>query len=114
MSRPARPAFLGSEDEDGAEVVDVGQRRPGDDLVAQSLEKAVAVVVGQARLGADPEPGGAGQGVGRHDGAGDLFGPVDAVRVAGQREHARQAIQLDGERKQELDVAPAASAVPSR
>ena len=102
-----------SEDEDGAEVVDVGQGRAGDDLVAQRLEEAVAVVVGQARLGVDPARGGAGQGVGRDDGAGDLLGPVHAVGVAGQREHARQAVQLDGEREQELDIAPAASAAPS-
>src|SRR3954464_10656337 len=51
-----RPSLSG--DEDGAEVVHVGQGRAGDDLVAQGLEEAVPVVVGQARLGADPAPGG--------------------------------------------------------
>ena len=31
-------------DQDGAEIVDIGQRRAGDDAVAQRLEEAVAVV----------------------------------------------------------------------
>ena len=37
-----------SGDEDGTEIVDVGQRRAGDDLVAQGLEEAVTVVFRQA------------------------------------------------------------------
>ena len=97
-------------DEDGAEIVYVGQGRSGDDLVAESFEEAVAVIVGKARLGVDPSLGCAGQCVGSYDGAGDLFGSIDAVGIAGQCEHARQAVQFDGERKQKFDVAASASA----
>ena len=35
-----------SGDENGTEIVDVGQRWAGDDLIAQGLEEAVTVVVG--------------------------------------------------------------------
>src|SRR5690606_31246757 len=37
----------GSEDQDGAEIVDVGQGGAGDEGIAQALEEAVAVVVVQ-------------------------------------------------------------------
>jgi hypothetical protein len=67
---------LGCEDQDGAEVVDVGQGRAGDELAAERREEAVPVVVGQACLSVDLARGGAGQGVRRQDGAGDLLGPV--------------------------------------
>ena len=43
----AASLWLGG-DQDRAEVVDVGERRAGDDLIAQRLEEAVAVIVGQA------------------------------------------------------------------
>ena len=38
-------------DENGAEVVDVGERRSGDDLVAQAGEESMGVVPGQRRAG---------------------------------------------------------------
>ena len=66
-----------------------GQRRPRDDLVIEGFKKTVAVVVGKARLGVDPAPGRAAEGVGCYDAAGDLFGSIDTIGVAGQREHVR-------------------------
>ena len=38
--------FLGLDDKDGAEIVDIGQGGTGDDLVTECLEKRVPVVVG--------------------------------------------------------------------
>jgi hypothetical protein len=52
-------------DQDGAEVVDVGARRAGEDEVAERGEEAVAVVVGQERARRRrPKRRGARQGVG--------------------------------------------------
>ena len=44
-----RHATGGADDQDGAEIVDVGEGRAGDDQVAEGGEQAVAVVVGKAR-----------------------------------------------------------------
>ena len=41
-------------DQDGAKVVDVGERRAGDELIAQGLEEAVPVIVGEAGPRLDP------------------------------------------------------------
>ena len=46
-------------DEDGAKVVHIGQRGAGDDRVPQRLEKAVAIVVGQAVFGPQAQRPGA-------------------------------------------------------
>ena len=78
------------------------------DLVAQSVEQAVAVVVGKARARVDAECARPGKGVRAHDRAGGGAGAVDAVGVARQRPDMRQPVQRDGEAEQELDVAPAA------
>ena len=40
------PAFLGLDDEDRAEIVDIGQSGAGDDLVTEGLEEGVTVIVG--------------------------------------------------------------------
>jgi hypothetical protein len=90
--------FLGTGDENGSEIVDVGQSRTGNDLIAESLEEGVTVVVGQSRPGIDSARECAGKAVGCCDGSGNLFGPVHAVGIAGQREHARQAAKLDHQR----------------
>src|SRR5262249_7752224 len=37
-------------DEDGAKVVDIGQRRSGDDEVVKRVEKTIGVVSGKGRL----------------------------------------------------------------
>jgi hypothetical protein len=65
-----------------------------------------------ARLsaGADAHLPGARQRVGSDDRAGHFFGTVDAIGVAGDRPHVRQAIERHGERQQKLDVAAAAAA----
>src|SRR4051794_17156000 len=62
---PVRAPLLGH-DQDCPEVVDVGQRRTGDHLIAQRLEEAVAVVVGEALLGVDARRFGAGERVRGH------------------------------------------------
>ena len=52
-------------DEDGAEVIDIGQRRAGDDRVAERTEESVTVVVAETVARADPFGPGALQGIGR-------------------------------------------------
>ena len=83
-------------DQDRPEIVDVCQRRAGDDEVAYGFEERIGIVVveigpGVHALGARPL-----QGVGRDDGAGVVFRTVDAVRVAGDGVNAGRAIERDG------------------
>src|SRR5207253_1324528 len=70
-------------DQDGADVVDVGERRAGDEQIAEGGEQRVAVVPVQQRAGIEAVRAGAGERVGRDDGAGGVLGAVDAVGVAG-------------------------------
>src|SRR5471030_2383177 len=76
--------FCALENQDGAEVVDVGAGRLSDDQGIQRLEIAVAIVVVQLVAGAHTAGGGAGVAVRGHDRAGVVFGAVDAIGVAGQ------------------------------
>src|SRR5689334_15303104 len=82
-------------DEDRAEVVDVGERRAGDDEVAEPGEEGVSVVPREMGLGVEPGGGGAGETVRLQDGAGIVLGAVDAVGVAGDRRDARPAAERD-------------------
>src|SRR3989442_15316562 len=95
-------------DQDRPEVVDVGPRRTRDDGIAERLEESVPVVVGQAVTRLDATGPRAPERVGRDHGAGDLLLAVDAVGIAGDRVDARSAVEGDGERQEELDVAAAA------
>ena len=97
----------GWEDEDGPEIVDVGQRGPGHDLVTERLEEAVTIVIGQAHLRSDTARLSSGNRIGRHDCPGHFLRAVDAIGIGGKREHAGQPVQLDREGKQELHVASA-------
>ena len=85
MVRPWRHATGRAGDQDGAEIVDVGEGRSAIISLAQSVEQAVAVVVGKARARVDAECARLGQGVRTHDRAGGGAGAVDAVGVARQR-----------------------------
>src|SRR5690606_18244273 len=93
--------------EDRTKIVDVGQRRTGDDGVAELLEEAMAVVLGECVARTHAHLPGARECVRRGDSAGDLLEPVDAVGVASECVHLFHAVELDGEREQELDIAPA-------
>jgi hypothetical protein len=90
-----------------AEIVDIGQRRTGDDLVTQSLEEAVTVIVGQALLRIDPHSRRTRDRVWCNDCTRDLLCAIDSVRIGSQREDARLFVQIDRKRQQELDVATA-------
>src|SRR6202049_2222056 len=105
--RGRAPRFLGNQN--GAEVVDVSQRRPGYNGVAERFEEAMAVVIVEAVLGFDTLGPGAGQAVGREVCTGDVLHTVDAVCIPRDRMNARAAVQRDAERKQELHIAPAAA-----
>ena len=94
-------------DQHGAEVVDVGEGRAGDKKVADAVEEGPRVVVGEHGFGVEARCLGALQRVRRDDGAGIVLRTVDAVGVSGQSIDTRHAIERDGERAQELGVAPA-------
>ena len=93
-------------DEHDAEVVDIGQRRPRDDLIAERAEEIVRVVVGEQGSGVEAETSRPLEAVGGHDRACDLLGPVHAVGVAGDGEDPRPAVEFDRQRQQEFDIPP--------
>ena len=72
-------------DENRAKVVDVRQRRPGHDEIAERGENGIGVVVGEPFPGVEAERGGARERIGRDDRAGIVLAAVDAVGVAGDR-----------------------------
>ena len=74
----------------------------------------MTVVAVQAGTWVNAQRPGARQGVGCQHSAGDLFGTVHAIGVAGQRMHAAQTAQRHGQRQQELHVASAASVALER
>src|SRR4051794_39370326 len=80
---PVKSGPLGcrSNHQDGAEVVDIGQRRPGRDEVAGGGEHCIGVVV--VEPGASVEAA-ARQRVGGDERAGVVLAAVDAVGVAGE------------------------------
>ena len=71
--------------QDRAEVVDVGQRRTGDDQIAEHGEEPVAVVVGKRRLGVRDRARRRARANPASERAGVVLGAVDAVGVAGER-----------------------------
>ncbi|CAI8846503.1 hypothetical protein EMIT0P44_290082 [Pseudomonas sp. IT-P44] len=101
--------FCALENQDGAEVVDVGAGRLGDDQRVERCEIAVAIVVVEFIAGAQTEGGGAGVAVRGHDRPGIVFGAVDAIGIAGQRVDAGQAFEAVGQAQEELGIAPAAT-----
>src|SRR3546814_15962736 len=75
---------FGVRDQDGAEVVDVGEGGAGDNQVAEPGEKAVAVVVRQQRLGVEAGGGCACTTRRAAKRAGVVLAAVEAVGVAGE------------------------------
>ena len=86
-------------DENGAKVVDVGQRGSGDHRVSERLEESMRIIVRKHVLGSQSQRTGACQRVGAHIGPGDFLLPIDAVGVAGQRVYARMFLQGNGKRE---------------
>jgi hypothetical protein len=60
-------------DQHGAEVVDIGKRRPGHEQIADRVEEGPGIVVGEHRLGIDPGLRRAGERVGIDQGAGIIL-----------------------------------------
>src|SRR5262245_23511871 len=89
--------------DDRSEVVHVGEGWPGDDQIADPLEKAGGIVVGEKLGRIEAKRPGALQGGGVDGRTGRVGGgaaaPVGAVRVGGERRDAWGAIERDGERQ---------------
>src|SRR3569623_726383 len=64
--------------QDRPEIVDVGQRRPGDELIPERAEESMGVVVGERRLRIDAEPARPRERVRSDIRAGNLLGAVEA------------------------------------
>src|SRR5487761_2606270 len=113
-TRRANASAPALHDQDRAKIVDVGQRGAGDDAVAQRSKEAVAIVARETVARTDAQCARARQRIRSDQRAGDLLLAIDAVGVPGDRMDAGPSIEADGEREQELDVAPAATAAADR
>jgi hypothetical protein len=96
-------------DENGSKIVDIRVRRAGNDRVPESGEQGMRVVVREHFLGSISVRPRARDRVRTDMSAGDLFLPVDAVRIACQCMNTWMTVERDGEREQILHIAPAAS-----
>lgn len=81
------------QDKDGTEIVDVGQRRPGDDLSPGPRKIAMGVVSGQGLVCAERS----GQDIRRNQGTGHLGRTVYTVCIAG--DGVNLGVALQGKRK---------------
>src|SRR5438067_8999821 len=110
--RPRSLAPSPGEDEDGSEVIDIGQGGAGHHEVAEGSEKTVRIILGQRLLDGDARRCRTNDGVRVDNRPGIIFGSVDAVSVAGEGGYALGPAgifgQRGGERQQEFAVAPAA------
>src|SRR5262245_32345651 len=95
--------------DDGAKVVDVGERRPGDDEIIDRREKTIAVVVGEPSLGGNLALGGAPQGVGPENRAGVVFRAVNPIGIACDGANGGMSVQRHDQRQQKLGVATTAA-----
>src|SRR3546814_11588506 len=98
-------------DENSAEIVNVRACRSGDDQVAERLEKAVSVVVGQQRYRVQPQRARTVDRLRSDQRPGIVLAAVDAVGVACDGMDARVAVQRDGEAQQEFGVTAAATEI---
>src|SRR5579872_566290 len=100
------------EDKDGAEVVDISERRTGYDEVSQGGEETVTVVLRERLVESDIARRCASERVRVDNRPRVVFGSVDAVGVAGKGGDAGRAGGILRQRRckpeQEFDVAPAA------
>jgi hypothetical protein len=96
---------LCGEDEDGAEVIDIGQGRTGHHEIAEGGEKSVRIVRGQRLFDGDAASRGAGDRVRVDNRPRIVLGSVDAIGVAGERRDALRPAgifsQRGGEREPE-------------
>ena len=86
------------QNENRAEIVDIGQRRSGDEAIAERFEKPVAVIILKRLLRANAPSQGALQRVRRDIGAGDFLEAIDTIGVAGERVNSGMALQGQRER----------------
>ena len=93
------------QDQDGAEIIDVGARRASDDGIVQRAEKAVAIVILQRLRWRQALRPGAFQRVRHQDRAGNRLQAIDAIGIGGQRPDACRATQAQAERQQILHIA---------
>lgn len=94
-------------DKDRAEIVHIGSCRPGDDQIAQGGKKFVAVIIGETGLRIDPSRRRAGQAVWVKQGPGIVLGPIDSIRVGGERMDTRLAVERNGEGEEKFRITPA-------
>src|SRR5437764_13805719 len=109
ISRWFQPAV----NEDGAEVIDVGEGGARAEEMAQAFEKAGGVVVGKKRGRIEAELLGARHGVALHIGAGGIVGrarpTIRAVGIARQCRDAGCPRKFDGERQRVFLIRSAAA-----
>ena len=100
------------QDQQRAEIIHIGVRRPRDYQITQGLKEAVGVIAVQVGRDAQTRCLGARQGVGRHTGTGVVLHAIDAVRVCRQRPHP--LLPLQGLRQSQAEFARAATSPRGR
>ena len=105
---------LGSVNDNGAEVGDVGERRAGREQIADAVEKPRGIVVGEKGGGIEAGSAGPRQSRVVDKGAGGVVRPaaaaVGSVGIGGQRGNSLGAVEMDGERQRIFLVRAAAAA----
>ncbi len=96
--------------QDGAEVVDIGARRPGDDQIVKGGEDGIGVVVVEPGARVEAERAGAAQRIGRGQGAGVVLAAVDAIGVGRERKDSLAPVEREREAEEEFAVAAAMAA----
>jgi len=105
------PKLISSENQNGSEIVDVGQGRAGHDEIAERGEEPVSVIITQRSLCRDAAGDSTCQSVRIDDRPGIVFGSIYTIGVACERRNTVDAVQRYRESQQKLDItsAPARS-----
>jgi len=109
---PGNPC--GSGNQYRTEIIDIGKRRTGDDLVVQRFEKGMCVIPLQVGPRGHPKLQTAHQRIRADDRTGNLLDSIDTIGIRRDRVNAFSSIKPDSEPEQKLDLPSTSTLSPYR
>src|SRR6516162_4517436 len=103
------PALMLVENQDGSEIIDIGQGGTGHDEITERGKKSISVILGECVRCQDAVRSCTRQTIRKDHGPGVFFRSIDTIGVAGEGSDAVGAVERQCEGEQELDIAPASA-----
>src|SRR5215467_11631695 len=96
--------IVASTDQDGADIIDIGQRRPRSHEIAERIEVAVVVMGGEIARCVKAKRAASRERTGRYDRAGSILGAVDPIAVASDWPNPRLRLVGNCKGQQKLGI----------